>query len=319
MMKLVTILAFLAVVETSLAFQATKSLPAQISQKNYHILYAEPQYDKIDAVLESAEELGEGSVLLHVNTGESSVDYQPGHVIAFEMKAQNLTALTGKTAEDAEKNDGFMRGPYTLSRATKNSFDILIRVVGEKSREFAAAKKGTPVRFGGKFKVPILEGIQKNDTQRVVLLSTGVGVGPCVGAIEEALKDESFPPIHLVANYRTTSDVVYEKHLIDLATTNADRLKYIPFITSERGGRLSDNEENMEVIKSASLGLTDTHYHLIGNGQMVKEWQDGLKNAGVPKDKVTTEMYFNHKEPAREGVSEKIAKLMNEKAFATSA
>jgi len=318
MVKLVTSIALFVAIETTLAFHPITPLRSKIQQQYRNTLYASsgaPKYDKVDAILESAEELAEGSVLLHVNTGTDRVDYQPGHVLAFEMKAQNSSSLTGKTAEDAEKNEGWMRGPFTVSRATEHSFDILIKVVGEKSREFAAAKQGTQVRFGGKFKVPILEGIQKNNTKRVVLLSTGVGVGPCVGALEGALQDESFPPISLVANYRTASEVVYEAYLNELAIKNSDRFQYFPFITSERGGRLSDSEENMEVIKSAASGLTDTHYHLIGNGQMVKEWQEGLGKAGVPNDKITTEMYFNHREPVREKVPEAIASSMNTDVF----
>eukprot|EP00565_Helicotheca_tamesis_P000034 CAMPEP_0185735876 /NCGR_PEP_ID=MMETSP1171-20130828/26331_1 /TAXON_ID=374046 /ORGANISM="Helicotheca tamensis, Strain CCMP826" /LENGTH=90 /DNA_ID=CAMNT_0028406315 /DNA_START=20 /DNA_END=288 /DNA_ORIENTATION=- len=47
-------------------------------------LYAEgkaPQYDKIDATLRQAEVVGEGSVMLHIDTSQT-IDYEPGNVLA---------------------------------------------------------------------------------------------------------------------------------------------------------------------------------------------------------------------------------------------
>jgi predicted ferric reductase len=126
--------------------------------------------------------------MLHIDT-DTAIDYQPGNVLALEIEG-NLNLSELEENEDAKTNGGFLRGPYTVSRATEKSLDILIKVVGDKSKMFANAEAGTPVKFGGKFKVPIVEGIQKEETKRVVLISTGVGVGPCVGAVEEALKDD---------------------------------------------------------------------------------------------------------------------------------
>lgn len=265
-------------------------------------LFAEsgpPQYDKFDAVLSSVEIVADGSAMLHIET-EARMDYKAGHVFALEIQGSGTTE---KNKSDSSKNGGWMRGPYTISRATENSFDVLVRVVGDKSRAFASAKPGTPLRFGGRFHVPIIEGINKENTKRVVLLSTGVGIGPCIGAIEEAMKEENFPPIELYASYRTKSDVAYAEYLDSLD------VKWKAVITSETG-RISSCDKHMGLILpplDAGLTIDDTHYHLIGNGQMVKEWKDGLMKAGVPQEKITVEMYHNFIVPPNDDAVEKIA------------
>ena len=275
-------------------------------------LFAEggaPQYDKIDAVLKEAEVLAKGSVMLHIET-EEEIDYEPGHVIALEIEGA-VPEENEKAAEDAAKNGGWMRGPYTVSRSSAKSLDILIKVVGDKSKVFANAESGTPVKFGGKFKVPIVEGIQKEDTKRVVLISTGVGVGPCVGAVEEALKDDTFPPVELCTSYRNEEEIVYVDYLNELQEQNPGRFSWKSVISSE-SGRLSASEENLQAIAPAKgLGIEDTHYHLIGNGQLVSEFKAGLSKAGVPDNKVTVEMYFNHKAESNHDAIDRIANMIS--------
>ena len=263
-----------------------------------------PQYDKIYAVLKGTQVLGKGSVLLQIETTnpDTKLDYQPGHVIALEVED-----TSEDMNDDTKKNGGWMRGPYTISRATEQSMDILIKVVGKKSKVLAEGNindsnnkhnnNHLTVRFGGKFKVPILEGVAKDDVKQVVLLSTGVGVGPCVGAIEKALSKEEempFPPIALIPSFREEEEVVYREHLDKLAQENPSKFQWQPIVTSKTG-RLSSSPETMKMVtdKIEGLSLQDTHYHLIGNGQMVNEWKGGLEKAGVPAERVTVELYFN--------------------------
>jgi hypothetical protein len=83
--------------------------------------------------------------MLHIDT-EDVVEYEPGHVLALEMKAPQEVDGDGgnsKTQKDAEANGGWMRGPYTVSRSTDKSIDILVKVVGQKSKQFSIAKSGT--------------------------------------------------------------------------------------------------------------------------------------------------------------------------------
>jgi len=118
-------------------------------------------------------------------SSDASVDCEPGHVLALEIEEDDTDSY----------EDVWMKGPYSVTHATGKSFYILMKVVGEKSKKIANAESGALLRFGGKFKVPIIERIQKEDIKRVVLISSGVGVRPCIGAIEKALDDKSFLPI----------------------------------------------------------------------------------------------------------------------------
>ena len=53
--------------------------------------------------------------------------------------------------------------------------------------------------------------------------------------------------------------------------------------------------------------VQNTHYHLIGNGQLVNEWKAGLEQAGVPSERVTVEAYFNHTEKPNDATVQNIA------------
>jgi len=273
-----------------------------------------PSYEKADAILSKSDHIAKDSVMLHIDSN-AEVDYKPGHVIALEIEGVSDDV---KTKEDTRKNEGWMRAPYTISRATEHSFEILIKVVGDKSKKFAFSPPGTPVRFGGKFHVPIIDGIDKETTKRVVFISTGVGVGPCIGAIELGLKETDFPPMELYPSFRMSDEIVCSNYLDTLVDNNPGKLKWKPIVTTEIG-RISTKEENVKIVSSSngSLSVKDTHYHLIGNGQMVNEWKQGLAKAGVPDDMVTVESYFNHKEEANMNAVNNIADVISASCCAT--
>ena len=72
-----------------------------------------------------------------------------------------------------------------------------------------------------------------------------------------------------------------------------------PVITGgDKNGQVSSSENALKTIFAKNGGVDKTsHYHLIGNAQMVQEFQKGLLQSGVvPEEKVTIEKYFNHKE-----------------------
>lgn len=368
-----------------------------------------PQYQKQNGILSKVEKIGEGSFLLHVDyenpfdCGEDRIDYhyKPGHVLALEIQPptqeekiaaaaasststsarvvpSRFVKMNEKTQKDVVNNDGWLRGPYTVSRGRRTTtgmdndkdavggFQVLIKEVGFKSHVMATATPGTRVRFGGKFHVPIVDGIAQQvdvdnasaaaeaenaeapammPTERVVFISTGVGVGPCVGAIEDLLacqkaeEEEKTSPttlssirrIDLVASFRTEEEVALRDDLDKLvaATVASEdgstgaQFHWKPIVTS-RVGRLSESETSLgqalDVIEktsttatstmAATCSIASTHYHLIGNGQMVNEWKAALFQAGVPKARVTVEAYFNHQAKSNTKSVETIARYI---------
>ena len=292
-----------------------------------------------------------------------------------------LESMNAKTLADAHDNDGWMRGPYTVSSANTQTLTILIKVVGPKSQAFAQAQPGTLLRLGGKFHIPIVDGIQqvatgvvvvmeatteakvdqdnvavvhnnnnhkttnkynRNPLRRVVLISTGVGIGPCVGAVEKLLFESNnkalssssssslmaLEQIDLYASFCYPNQVLYQDYLDMWSLAYQDdpnatiQFCYIPIITSQIG-RLSSTKKNLQQVISSSSSriqspmssecttsntstttstttttttpictVSETHYHLIGNGQMVQEWKAGLIHAGVIPERITVESYF---------------------------
>mmetsp|Transcript_29785 Transcript_29785/g.70135 ORF Transcript_29785/g.70135 Transcript_29785/m.70135 type:complete len:468 (-) Transcript_29785:1806-3209(-) len=349
-------------------------------QHQHTLLFAEsPKYQKRDGFLKRSECVGRGSYLLHIDCADDGNDdgngdaceYEPGHVLALEIRPPTKVESSGdedsrmtptmneKTQKDTIANDGWMRGPYTVSRGYGSNtrkdaegFQVLIKEVGFKSHVFATCPEGTPVRFGGRFKVPIAQGIldaagasasvsadasvseDRDATQRVVMVATGVGVGPCVGASElllaaaraeadaDAESDASgngsdhdnheIRAIDVLASYRTTEEIAMESDLEALressSNSNSSSSETMAFrwksIVTGTDGRLSASGPevlaNRYLRPGAEFDLDSvsatrgTHYHIIGNGQLVNEWKEGLERAGVPADRVTVEAYFNH-------------------------
>ena len=285
-----------------------------------------PQYETRNVVLLKAEPVGEdeSAVLLHIDREEGDAEpftYEPGHVLALEIQynaTRDTHVIDNKTMADAQKNEMWMRGPYTVSAATPYTLNILTRTVGAKSRAFAQAEPGTPLRVGGKFKVPIAKGISDH-TKRVVLISTGVGIGPCVGAIEQMLSSGAEYTVDLISSFRFPNQVIYKTYLEFWQEAYEGKFTFIPIVTDEVG-RLSASDENMKLITDSNVcSLTQTHYHLIGNGQMVNEFKQGLLKAGVPKEKVTLEVYFNHKEPVNQEAIDRIATTIKAAALVNGA
>lgn len=63
-----------------------------------------------------------------------------------------------------------------------------------------------------------------------------------------------------------------------------------------------------ESIPPLLTNLSNTHFHLVGNGKMVYELMDSLKNIGVPSNHISKETYFNHGYKAEQNIIEEISK-----------
>ena len=56
-----------------------------------------------------------------------------------------------------------------------------------------------------------------------------------------------------------------------------------------------------------------THFHLIGNGQFVIDFEAGLLSGGIDREKVTTEKYFNGKAEPDADVAKFVADAVRER------
>src|SRR5579872_4172652 len=127
-------------------------------------------------------------------TDELPATYEPGHVLGLSLKV----------------GDGYMRHAYTVSRgeAQTRRFDHLYRIIshGRMTPRLAALSKDATVFFRGPFHTPIRQEIQ-SAAERIVLMATGVGVGPIFGYAEQALGEGETRPMSLYAGFREESDI----------------------------------------------------------------------------------------------------------------
>jgi hypothetical protein len=306
--------------------------------------------------------------------------YRPGHVLALEL-------------DDAEGNT--RRGPYTVSRADDelDTLDVIYRVIDptapvpsggaakhsashpsqRKSSLMAKAVAGDRASLGGRFHTPIWAGMQPAGLRAAILISSGVGVGPQLGFVEQCAsawhrqehaspqaetrapgplgeedEEKKSPPplVRLFAGYRCEGDVVCAQELDRLAAASgwtegggterqlgesagafrrftwaaclsAEVLEAADASPSAQGTRLAGRTSAVApshvraLAASLDAPLSSFHFHLIGRGSMVKEWQEGLRMAGIPEERVSHEIYFGHVEQHSEETAAAIARTLS--------
>jgi hypothetical protein len=270
--------------------------------------------------------------------------YLPGHVLALEL------ADAGGTPR---------RGPYTVSRAGSDTIDVIYRVIDpalpvladaphaaaraseRKTSLMAGAQPGDALAVGGRFKVPIWEGIARSGLACVFLISSGVGVGPQLGAVEQLRRElelggdrEAPPPlVRLFAGYREEGDVACAAELDALvsacgldARTGALRFDWVACLSegaeaagdaraAQAGaarrarGRTTTAAPPLirQAMRQADAPLSACHFHVIGRGSLVAEWSAALASVGVSEGRVSSEIYFGHRETHSDHAARSIA------------
>ena len=270
----------------------------------------------------------------------------------------------------------------TVTRAADESaFDIVYRVIpsGRKTPFMEQLAAGDTVRFGGRFGVPVDEGIAP-ECDRVVGIATGAGIGPLVGFAEAALArascgcnskhppkaatvctrtatschvhsirtipGEDGPRVELYCGFRDLADVAMGSACETLVAAHPDRFSWRPIVSKpmactavnlaglgssggdgdgggDGGGVGGDAastaagplQGRVSTVVPALLGEVGgaTHFHLVGNGQFVVDFKQGLLDGGVAEGRVTTEKYFNGKAEVDADVAKFVADAMRER------
>jgi len=235
------------------------------------------------------------------------LDYKPGHILGFGFE---------------EEGDS-KQGPYTVTRSSGSTLDIVYRVIpdGRKTPAMAAMAAGAPVRFGGRFGTPIDEGIAP-EVERVVGIATGAGLAPLVGYAEQALLLEDGPRIELYGGFASLEDACCATELDALAAAHPAKFSWTACISGPGAAGAGTEEEAAAKRDAGGAGgawvsgrvtsavppllrtTRRTHFHLIGNGAFVKEFKAGCLEAGVDEGRLTSEVYFNGKsEPDPDAVA----------------
>jgi NAD(P)H-flavin reductase len=209
-------------------------------------------------------------------------DFEPGHVLGLGLAQEH----------------GYLRHAYTVSRGEPElrRFEHLYRVIpsGRMSPQLAGQFIGGTIYFHGPFHTPIQREIHR-DASRIVLIATGAGIGPIYGYTEKALYEGETRPIFLYAGFREVSDMCLSEELNELSQRHTNLSWEFSLTRPPRGwmglhGRVSECvPQQLE-----RSHLYSSHFHLVGNGEMVHLVRKALMRAGVSPGYVSIETYFNH-------------------------
>ena len=108
-------------------------------------------------------------------------------------------------------------------------------------------KRKSSVLFGGKFKVPICEGIAPGATH-VICISTGVGVGPVYGFAQEEMavalpqqqqqqQQQQRRRVSIFAGFRDVRDIAMQEEMEELAGRFPEFVRWVPCVSSLRDDR----------------------------------------------------------------------------------
>lgn len=237
------------------------------------------RYDR-RAQLTAHEELTPtGTVLMSLEVvDDKPFGFEPGHFV-------------GITAEVAEH--GVRRSPYCIASSPneQRTFRLLVRLVpeGPLSYYLAGLRIGDVIRFrgpSGRSMVP-----KELDTE-VVLLATGVGVGPCLPLARHLLSQHPERRIRLYWGLRLVDDICMLDELDELTRehesfTYAISLSQPPPAWSGLRGRVTESVPGL--LKT----LGDKSFCLVGNGAMTQEMATALSDFGVDERRIHEEVYFN--------------------------
>lgn len=235
------------------------------------------------AIVLENKQIARGSFWLKIKSlDEDEIVYQPGHVLALGFI-------------DAEGN--VQRKAYTVSKANiqEKTIEHLYRFIpaGKFSPRLVNLVPGAYINFRGVHHNPIHLEISENATS-IIGISTGTGVGPLFGFANKVLSENLIKiPLTVYTGYRYLQDECLRAELNKLQNEYENFKWYSTFTKADDSwngfrGRVT------EVIPPLINDFENTHFHLVGNGQMVSEFIDALKEIGVPHYRITKETYFNH-------------------------
>ncbi len=229
-------------------------------------------------------ELTERQVLCE---GTLSLDFEVIDVQPFHFAPGYFIAVQAED-ESLDKR----RSPYCITSPpnTDRSFRLLIRLAGgELSDHLSDLEVGDVINFRGPSGRSM---IPKEDKGELVLLATGVGVGPFLSLCPHLLGRGFDRPIRLFWGLRHLQDLCLVQELDTLARAHPNFEYRISLSRPPPGwdglhGRLT------ETVPELLDTLGGKRFYLVGNGAMIEEMATVLSDLGVDQRHVYQEAYFN--------------------------
>jgi ferredoxin-NADP reductase len=242
------------------------------------------RYDRRARLLGCDELTATGTVRMTFQvTDDEPFSYDPGQFIGIRHDVP-------------EK--GLCRTPYCIVSPpnAEKTFQLLVRMVpeGPLSIYLGSLEVGDVIAFRGPSGRSM---IPKKEYDELVLMATGVGVGPFIFLMRRLTADGSAQPVRLFWGVRLTDDVCLVDELDELAEANPHftyqlSLSQPPPTWTGLRGRITES------VPPLIPKLGDKRFYLVGNGVMTEEMSSVLSDLGVDREFIYQEPFFNTRHKA---------------------
>lgn len=188
---------------------------------------------------------------------------------------------------------GPRRTPYCLISLPnpERTFQLLVRLVpeGPLSRHLGAMRHGDAIAFRGPLGRSM---VPKSNDETLILLATGVGIGPFLGLVRLLARQGSTQPVRLYWGLRLAEDICLLDELEELVSSHPDFAYFVslsqpPDDWTGWRGRIT------ETVPPDLATLGGKRYYLVGNGAMIEEMATALSDLGVDRTAIYAEAFFN--------------------------
>jgi len=214
---------------------------------------------------------------------EHPFDFEPGQFVAIDCDHATL---------------GYRRSPYCIFSPpnAERSFQLLVRTIpeGPVSLFLSRLEPGDVISFRGATGVSM---IPREPHTELILLATGVGLGPFNSLIRYLAPNGFKRPLRLFWGLRLPEDICLTEELNELAAAYPNfqyqiSLSQPPANWPGLRGRVTESAPPL----LETLG--NKHFYFCGNGAMIAEMSRVLSDLGVPQTLICEEYYFNfHHQP----------------------
>ena len=239
------------------------------------------RYNRRAEVIDYEQLTGTGTVRITFRVvDDQPFNFKPGQFVGIQAKVPGF---------------GLRKTPYCISSppSKDRTFRLLIRLVpeGPLSYYLGSLRAGEVIKFRGPTGRSM---VPKEDDTDLVMLATGVGIGPFLSLADHLLPQGFDRPMRLFWGLRLVEDIC----LLDELDALASRYPHFSYVItlSRPPASWEGWRGRLTVTVPPTLeSLGGKHFYLVGNGAMIEEISSVLSDLGVDKQLIYEEAYFNVK------------------------
>ncbi len=173
--------------------------------------------------------------------------------------------------------------PFSIASKSDNpQLRIVIKNLGDYTSRLNELSVGDQVSIEGPYG---RFNYKRHDTDQI-WIAAGIGVTPFIGMAEDLLGKKMLSKIDMYYSVSRKEDLISFDALKNVEKKTSGRFKLIPWITSERGSRLSIDD-----IRKSSSSFYGKEVCICGPVSFKNSIKEALINSGVPKSKIFEEEF----------------------------